>query len=102
MPASSAHEPGSPAAGFTQAEWALRCELAACYRHAARFQWSDLAAAHISARVAHEEAFLISALGLHFHEVTATSLIKVGLAAGDATARRSRCARPATQSAPQS
>ncbi len=60
------------------AEWQLRVDLAACYRLVARYGWSDLIFTHISARLpgdAHE--FLINPYGLMFHEITASSLIRV-------------------------
>jgi ribulose-5-phosphate 4-epimerase/fuculose-1-phosphate aldolase len=62
-------------------EWQTRVDLAACYRLVARFGWSDLVFTHITARVpATEDQFLINPYGLMFDEVTASSLVKVGLA----------------------
>ena len=59
-------------------EWALRVELAAAYRLAAHFGWSDLVFTHISARVpGPDDHFLINPYGLMFDEITASSLIKV-------------------------
>ncbi|MDO5289273.1 MAG: class II aldolase/adducin family protein [Pseudomonadota bacterium] len=59
-------------------EWALRVDLAACYRLVALYGWSDLVFTHISARVpGPEHHFLINPYGLLFEEVTASSLIKV-------------------------
>ena len=61
-------------------EWALRVDLAACYRLVARHGWSDLIFTHISARIpGPEHHFLINPYGLLFSEVTASSLIKVDL-----------------------
>jgi ribulose-5-phosphate 4-epimerase/fuculose-1-phosphate aldolase len=60
------------------AEWAMRVDLAACYRLVEMFGWSDLLGTHISARVPGEEdAFLINPYGLLFEEITASSLVKV-------------------------
>lgn len=60
------------------AEWALRVELAACYRLAALYGWSDLVFTHISARLpGPEHVFLINPYGLMFEEITASSLVKV-------------------------
>ena len=59
-------------------EWAMRVDLAACYRLVEMFGWSDLLGTHISARVPGEEdAFLINPYGLLFEEITASSLVKV-------------------------
>jgi ribulose-5-phosphate 4-epimerase/fuculose-1-phosphate aldolase len=62
----------------TPEEWALRVDLAACYRLVARFGWSDLVFTHISARVPGEhDRFLINPYGMLFDEITASSLVKV-------------------------
>ena len=59
-------------------EWQLRCDLAACYRLAAAYGWSDLVFTHISARIpGPEHQFLINPYGLMFDEITASSLVKV-------------------------
>jgi ribulose-5-phosphate 4-epimerase/fuculose-1-phosphate aldolase len=72
-------------------EWQARVELAACYRLAARWGWTDHIYTHFSARVpGKEEHFLINAFGLTFEEVTASNLVKVDLAGNvllDATGR---------------
>lgn len=70
---------GSPARdGFSAEEWALRIDLAACYRLVAHHGWSDLVFTHISARVpGPEDHFLINPYGLLFSEITASSLVKV-------------------------
>ncbi|MDA0678841.1 MAG: class II aldolase/adducin family protein [Proteobacteria bacterium] len=61
-------------------EWQLRVNLAACYRLVAMFGWDDLIFTHISARVpGPDDHFLINAYGLLFEEMTASSLVKVGL-----------------------
>ena len=61
-------------------EWALRVDLAACYRLVARFGWDDLIFTHISARApGPEHHFLINPYGLTFDEITASSLVKVDL-----------------------
>ncbi len=61
-------------------EWALRVNLAACYRLVALHGWDDLVFTHISARVpGPEDHFLINAYGLLFEEMTASSLVKVDL-----------------------
>jgi ribulose-5-phosphate 4-epimerase/fuculose-1-phosphate aldolase len=59
-------------------EWAMRVDLAACYRLVEMFGWSDLLGTHLSARVPGEEdAFLINPYGLLFEETTASSLVKI-------------------------
>ena len=60
------------------AEWQARVELAACYRLVAHQGWTDGMGTHIAARVPDEDGhFLLNPVGLFFHEVTASSLIKV-------------------------
>jgi ribulose-5-phosphate 4-epimerase/fuculose-1-phosphate aldolase len=59
-------------------EWALRCDLAACYRLIAQYGWTDLVFTHISARLpGPQHHFLINPYGLLFDEVTASSLVLV-------------------------
>ena len=64
----------------TAEEWQVRVDLAACYRLAAHFRWTDLVFTHISARVPGPDVhFLINPYGMYFHEITASSLVKVDL-----------------------
>ncbi|MGA8514043.1 MAG: class II aldolase/adducin family protein [Burkholderiaceae bacterium] len=59
-------------------EWAIRCDLAACYRLVAMYGWSDLVFTHISTKLpGPEHHFLINPYGLMFDEITASSLVKV-------------------------
>lgn len=61
-------------------EWAARVDLAAAYRLVAHYGWDDLIFTHISARVpGGHEHFLINPYGMMFHEITASSLVKVDL-----------------------
>jgi ribulose-5-phosphate 4-epimerase/fuculose-1-phosphate aldolase len=60
-------------------EWALRVDLAACYRLIAHFGWDDLVFTHISAKVPGSHDFLINPYGLMFDEVTASNLVRVDL-----------------------
>ncbi|WP_375737434.1 class II aldolase/adducin family protein [Pseudomonas boanensis] len=62
------------------AEWQARVDLAACYRLIAMYGWDDLIFTHISAKVPGTEDFLINPFGLMFHEITASSLVKIDLA----------------------
>jgi len=66
----------------SDAEWDLRVNLAACYRLVARYRMTDLIYNHITARVpGPQHHILINAYGMLYEEVTASSLIKVDLAA---------------------
>ena len=70
----------SPARRFRPEEWDMRVKLAACYRLAAHFQMTDLIYTHFTARVpGPERHFLINPYGMMFHEVTASSLVKLDL-----------------------
>jgi len=61
-------------------EWAVRVDLAACYRLIAHFGWDDLILTHNSARVPGEpDHILINPMGLMFNEITASNLLKVDL-----------------------
>ena len=65
-------------------EWALRVDLAACYRLVALYGWSDLVFTHISAKLpatvsGEDHQFLINPYGLMFDEITASSLVKVDM-----------------------
>ncbi len=61
-------------------EWAVRVELAACYRLVAMYRWDDLIFTHISAKVpGPERHFLINPYGQLFEEISASSLVKIGL-----------------------
>src|SRR5471032_2525739 len=62
------------------AEKQLREELAACYRLITHYRMSDLIFTHISVRIpGPEHHFLINPYGLMFDEITASSLVKIGL-----------------------
>jgi ribulose-5-phosphate 4-epimerase/fuculose-1-phosphate aldolase len=61
-------------------EWQLRVDLAALYRLAVLYGWSDLVFTHISVRLpGPENHFLINPYGLLFDEITASSLVKVDM-----------------------
>ncbi len=64
----------------SEGEWKTRVELAACYRLAVQFRWTDHIYTHFSARVpGDEDHFLINPYGFTFEEVTASNLVKVDL-----------------------
>ena len=69
-------------AHISAAEWALRVDLAACYRIFDHFAWNELIYNHITVRVPGPESagaaqFLINPFGLMYHEVTASNLVKI-------------------------
>src|SRR5579875_3859079 len=65
-------------AGMSEAEWQVRCDLAALYRLVAHFRMTDLIYTHISARVpGPEHHFLINQYGVMFHEMRASDLVKI-------------------------
>lgn len=79
-PASAALAIPSLRTSVSDAEWQARIDLAACYRLTDHYGMSDMIATHISARVPDApDQFLVIAHGLLFHEVTASSLLKVAL-----------------------
>ena len=63
-------------------EWALRLELAACYRVFAMLGWTEMIYNHITVRLPEQvsgadKQFLINPFGLHYSEVTASNLVKI-------------------------
>ena len=65
---------------YSEAEWAARQELASCYRVFSMMGWDELIFNHITVKVPGEEGcYLINPYGLHFGEVTASSLIKIDI-----------------------
>ncbi|MBN9426000.1 MAG: class II aldolase/adducin family protein [Burkholderiales bacterium] len=74
---------GKPPPGSTISaeEWALRVELAACYRIFAMLGWTELIYNHITVRIpGPDKHFLINPFGLHYSEVTASNLLRIDLA----------------------
>ena len=65
---------------MSDAERAIRVDLAAAYRLVALFGWDDIIFTHISARIpGPEHHFLINPYGFMFEEITASSLVKIDL-----------------------
>ena len=67
---------------MSEAEWKSRLELAACYRVFSHLGWTELIFNHITVRApaaSGERHYLINPFGLHYSEVTATNLIRIGL-----------------------
>jgi ribulose-5-phosphate 4-epimerase/fuculose-1-phosphate aldolase len=81
-------------AGVSDAEWQIRCDLAALYRLIAYHRWTDFIYTHISARLpGPDHHFLINKYGVHFHEMRASDLVKIDLDGnvveqGDLSSRR--------------
>ena len=64
----------------SEEEWAVRQELAACYRIFDLMGWSESIYNHISARVPGEDnAFLINPYGLLYSEICASNLVKIDI-----------------------
>ncbi|XP_072262625.1 alpha-adducin isoform X6 [Pyxicephalus adspersus] len=71
---------GSDSIAYEKGEKLLRCKLAAFYRLADLFGWSQLIYNHITVRVSSEqEQFLVVPFGLLYSEVAASSLVKINL-----------------------
>src|SRR3970040_223419 len=67
-------------APMTEAERAARIELAAAYRVFAMLGWTEMIFNHITVRVPGPEVrFLINPFGLHYSEVTASSLVLIDI-----------------------
>jgi len=64
----------------SEAEWTARQRLAVCYRIFAYLGWDEMIFNHITVKVPGEDnAFLINPYGLHFSEVTASTLVKIDI-----------------------
>ncbi|MCP5082249.1 MAG: class II aldolase [Alphaproteobacteria bacterium] len=59
----------------SESEWSARQDLAALYRLAVHFGWTDLTSTHISARLPdNSECYLLNSYDLMFDEITASNL----------------------------
>ena len=73
---------------MTEAERKARIELAACYRVFDMLGWAEMIFNHITLRVpGPEPRFLINPFGLHYREVTASSLVPPSFACGASRSR---------------
>jgi len=71
---------GVEAMGYAKGEKILRCKLAAVFRLIDLYGWTQGVNSQITARLNQdEEHFLVNPFGVLFHEVTASSLIKVDM-----------------------
>ena len=60
-------------------EAAARVDLAALYRLAVQFGWTDVTSTHISARIPGDrDHYLLNRHDLMFHEISASNLVKMG------------------------
>ena len=76
-------------------EWKTRVDLAAAFRLADLYGWSDMLATHLSARIpGPDDHFLINPMGVLFEEITATDLIKLDVD-GNILSDTSRSINPA-------
>lgn len=64
---------------YSASEWRTRVDLAACYRLADMFGFSDIIWNHITAKVPGTETFLLNRFGLRHDEITASNLISLDL-----------------------
>ena len=65
---------------ISEAEWALRLQLADCYNLFDHLGWTEAIFNHISLRVpGPEHHFLMNPFGLNYDEVTASNLVKVDM-----------------------
>ena len=63
-----------------EAEWAMRCELAALYRLVAHHRMTDLIFTHITAKIPGDDlTFLINPYGMLFSEIKASDLIRIDI-----------------------
>jgi len=64
----------------SEAEYAARVQLAACYRVFNHLGWVEMIFNHITLRVpGPEKLFLINPFGLHYSEITASSLVLIDI-----------------------
>src|SRR5476651_1446643 len=61
-------------------EWQARLDLAACYRLMDKYEMTDLIYNHITSRIpGTPDHLLINLYGLLYKEITASSLVKIGV-----------------------
>ena len=81
MAVQSASKRNSVREQVSEAEWAKRVDLAACYRLLDLYGMSELSANHVSTRVPGEDnAFLINPHGMLYEQMHASCFIKLDLA----------------------
>lgn len=71
---------GGELSGYQPGEKQLRCKLAAVFRLLDLYGWTQGVSGQISARLSQDhEHFLVNPYGLLYHEITASSLVKVDM-----------------------
>uniref|UniRef100_T1ISN9 Class II aldolase/adducin N-terminal domain-containing protein n=1 Tax=Strigamia maritima TaxID=126957 RepID=T1ISN9_STRMM len=71
---------GVESMGYGKGEKLLRCKLASAFRLIDLFGWSQGIYNHVTVRVSQDqEHFLINPFGMLYHEVTASSLVKIDM-----------------------
>ncbi|XP_066939984.1 protein hu-li tai shao isoform X10 [Macrobrachium rosenbergii] len=71
---------GMEGLGYAKGEKLLRCKLASVYRLIDLHGWTQNIYNHVTARISQDtEHFLLNPFGLLYHEVTASSLVKVDM-----------------------
>lgn len=71
--------PFTTPAGYSDAEWQTRTDLAACYRLIHHHGWTTQVYNHITARIPGTEELLINPFGLHYDEITPSNLVKIDI-----------------------
>jgi len=75
-------------------EWNARVDLAALYRLAAHFGWSDLTSTHISARLPDSaDYYLLNSHDQMFDEITASTLSKMSFGTGETVDAALSCSK---------
>lgn len=71
---------GVESMGYAKGEKLLRCKLAAVFRLLDLYGWTQGVGGQITARLNQDqEHFLVNPYGLLYHEITASSLVKVDM-----------------------
>lgn len=70
--------PDTANSNFSEAEWQARCDLAALYRLAVHYGWTDVTSTHISARIPGDaDHYLLNTHDYMFDEITASNLVRM-------------------------
>jgi ribulose-5-phosphate 4-epimerase/fuculose-1-phosphate aldolase len=84
-------------AHISDAEWALRVQLAHCYHLVDFFGWTETIFNHISARLPGTDHYLVNPFGLNYDEVTPANLLGWTLTATRSSPRPTTPTRPASR-----
>lgn len=70
--------PDTANSNCSDSEWQARVDLAALYRLAVHYGWTDVTSTHISARIPDDpDHYLLNTYDLMFDEITASSLVRM-------------------------